>query len=73
MQESILGIKNTIDEMETSVTENVKSKTLLTQHIEKIWHIEKLSNLRIIGIEEKEASYLKDTENIINKIIKKNT
>lgn len=73
MQESILGIKNTIDEMETSVTENVKSKTLLTQHIKEIWHIEKLSNLRIIGIEEKEAYYLKDTENIINKIIKKNT
>lgn len=59
--------------METSVIENVKSKTFLKQHIEDIQHIEKLLNLRIIGIEEKEESYLKDEKNITNKIIKKHT
>ena len=43
-----------IEETDTSVKENVKSKKFLTQNIQEIWDTTKSQNLRIIEIEEGE-------------------
>jgi len=48
-------IEYMIEEMDTVVKENVKSKSFLTQNIQEIWDAIKRPNLfRIIGIEERE-------------------
>jgi hypothetical protein len=47
--------------------ENAKSKKFMTQNIQKICDTTKIPNLRIIRIEERKHSQLKDTENIFNK------
>ena len=69
------SITNRIQEMDreqdTSVKENVKSKTFLTQHIQELWDTEK-SNQRIIGIEGSEDPKLKGAVNIFNKIVEEN-
>ena len=52
--ERILGIENTIEEMDTFVKEN-KSKNTLTQNIQEIWGTMKRPNLRIIEIEERKG------------------
>ena len=52
--ERILGIENTIEEMDTFVKEN-KSKKILTQNIQEIWGTMKRPNLRIIEIEERKG------------------
>jgi hypothetical protein len=44
-------------------------KKLLTQSIQEIQNTMKSPNLRTIGIEEKEDSWLKGPENVFNKII----
>ena len=72
MEERISGIEDTIENIDTSVKENSKCKTLqnskcktlqnsklLTQNIQEIQDTMKRSNLRIIGIEEDEDSQLK--------------
>jgi hypothetical protein len=44
------GVEDTIEEIDTSVKENVKSKESLTQNIKEIRDTMKRPNLRIIGI-----------------------
>ena len=41
MEESISGVKDMIEEIDTSVKENAKSKKFLTQNIQEIWGIMK--------------------------------
>jgi hypothetical protein len=36
MEEKNSGLENRIEEIDTSVKENIKSKTLLTQHVQEI-------------------------------------
>lgn len=71
MEERISGIEYTIEEMDTLIKENVKSKKFLIQNIQKIWDTKKRPSLRIIKI-EKEESKLKGTKNIFNKITEEN-
>jgi hypothetical protein len=56
MKERIWGVEDTIEEIDTSVKENVKARKFLTQNTQKIWGTMKRPNLRIIGIEEGEES-----------------
>ena len=72
MEERITSAEDTIEEIDSSVKENIKSNKSLTQNIQEIWDTIKRSNLRIIGIEEREEVQLKDTENLFNKIIEEN-
>ena len=44
MEERISDIEDTIEEIDSSVKENVKSKTLLTQNIQEIWDAMKSPN-----------------------------
>ena len=67
MEERISGIEDTIEEIDTSVKENVKPKNFMTQNIQEIWDTMKRPNLRIIGIEEGEQSQLQRPENLYNK------
>lgn len=43
----ISGIEETIEGMNTSVEENVKSKIILAQNLQKIWNAMKRLNVRI--------------------------
>jgi hypothetical protein len=52
------------------IKENGKSKKFMTENLQEIWYSMKRPNLKIIGIEE--DSFLKDPENIFNKIIEEN-
>ena len=54
MEERISGVEDKLEEIDSSVKENVNSKKILTQSIQEIWDTMKNSNLRIIGIEERE-------------------
>jgi len=51
LEERISGIEDTIEQINTSVNENGKSKKVLKQNILEIWGTMKKPNLRIIGIE----------------------
>ena len=51
--------KDTVENIDTTVKENVKCKKLLTQNIQEIQDTRRRPNLRIIGIEEHEDSQLK--------------
>ena len=72
MGERISSTEDTIEEIDSSVRENIKSSKSLTQNIQEVWDTMKRPNLRIIGIEEGEQVQLKSTENIFNKIIEEN-
>ena len=69
MEERISSTKDTTEEIDSSVKENIKSNKRLTQNIQEKWDTMKRPNLRIIGIEEREDVQLKGTENLSNKII----
>ena len=56
------GTEAMIEEIDSSVKENVKSNKSLTQNIQEIWDTMKRPNIRITGI-EKEVQ-LKSAENI---------
>ena len=71
VEEGISGIEGRIEEVATSVKENVKSKILLAQNIQEIWKSMDRPSLRIIGIQEIEDTHIKSTENIFSKIRKK--
>ena len=60
-----------IEEMDSQVKENVKSKKILAQNIQKIWDTMKRSSL-ITWLEEQEETQAKGTENIFNKITEEN-
>lgn len=68
MRERTSDIGDTIEEMDTSVKENVKSKNFLTQSIQEIWDNRKRPKLRTTGIEEDEETQLQGPENIFNNI-----
>lgn len=72
MEERISGVEDTMEEIDVSVKENVKSEKFLTQTVQEMQDNMKRQNLRIIGIEEKEDSLLQGPENIFNKIIEEN-
>jgi uncharacterized coiled-coil protein SlyX len=71
IEERISGAEDRIENIDTTVKENVKCNNLLTQNIQDIWDPMKRSNVRVIGIEESEDSQLKGPVNIFNKIIEK--
>lgn len=52
--------------MGTSVKENVKFQQILAHGIQEIWGIIKRPNLRMIGVEEGEKTYIKILENFPN-------
>ena len=70
MKERISGVEDSIKEIGTSIKENIKFKSFLTQNTQEIWYTMKIPNLRIIGIEGREESQLRVCENIYNKIKK---
>jgi hypothetical protein len=59
MGKRISGVEDTIEEIDTSVSENVKSKIFLTQNVQEVWDTMERPILRIIGIEEGEDSQSK--------------
>ena len=59
IEEGISGAEDTIENIDTTVKENAKSKKLLTQNIQEILDTMRRPNLRIIGREESEDSQLK--------------
>jgi hypothetical protein len=71
-EERISGAEDTIENIDTTVKENAKSKKLLIQNIQEIQNTTTRPNLRIIGIEKSEDSQLKGPVNIFNKIIEEN-
>jgi hypothetical protein len=66
-----LVAEDTIENIDTTVKENAKSRKVLTQTIKEILDTMRRPNLKIIGIEESEDSQLKGPVNIFNKIIEK--
>jgi hypothetical protein len=66
--ERMSGIEDIIEEIHTSVKENVKSKKFLTQNIQEIWDIMKRPNLRIIGMEEGKNQRFKESSSKVQKI-----
>ena len=56
IEERISGAENTIENIDTTVKENVKCKKLLTQNIQEIQDTVRRPNLKIIGIEKREDS-----------------
>jgi hypothetical protein len=73
IEERISGAEDTIEDIDTTVKENIKSKKLLTQNIQEIQEAMKRPNRRIIGTEEREDSQLKGPANIFNEIIEENS
>lgn len=63
MEKRTLGI----EEMDTSVKENVKCQKLQARNLQELWDTMERSNLRIIGIEEGEETQVKGTENVFNR------
>ncbi|ERE69648.1 serum amyloid A-3 protein [Cricetulus griseus] len=72
MEERISGVEDTLEEIDSSTKENLKSNKSLSQNIQEIWETVKRPNLRITGIEEGKGIQLKGAENIFNKIIEEN-
>jgi hypothetical protein len=72
MKTRISGVKDTIEEIDTSVKEYAKCKKILNQNIQEICDTIKGPYLRVRGIGEGEGSKCKLTENIFNKIIEEN-
>ena len=65
----ISSTEHTIEEVDSSVKENIKPNKSLIQNIQEIWDVMKRPKLRIIGIKEGEEVQLKSTKTIFNKII----
>ena len=72
IEETISGIEDTIEYIDTTVKENTKSKKLLTQNIQEIQDTMKRPNLRIMRKEESKDRQFKGPVNIFNKIIEEN-
>jgi hypothetical protein len=69
MEERISGAEDSIENNDTTVKKNAKSKKLLSQNIQVIQNTIRRSNL---GIEDREDSQFKGSINIFNKIIEEN-
>jgi hypothetical protein len=72
IEERFSGIEYTIENIDTIVKENTKSKKLLTQNIQEIQDTMKRPNLRIMRKEESKDRQFKGPVNIFNKIIEEN-
>ena len=72
IKERLSGAESTVGNIDTTIKENTKCKTLLTQNIHEIQDTMRRGNLRIIGIEENKDYQLKGSVNISNKIIDEN-
>ena len=72
MEERISGEEDSIENIRTSIKENAKCKTILTQNIQEMQDTMRRPNLRIIGVDENENFQLKGLANIFNKIIEEN-
>ena len=59
IEERISGAEDTIENIDTTVKENAKSKKLVTQNIQEIQDTMRKPNLRIIGIDESKIYNLK--------------
>ena len=62
IEERISGIEDTLDDIDTTVKENLKHKKCLIPNIQEIENTMKRINQRCIGIEESKVSYLKRPE-----------
>jgi hypothetical protein len=67
IEERISGVEDMEEKIDTTVKENSKHKTLLTQNIQNIQDTMQRPNLRIIRIEESKDLQLKGPENAFNK------
>jgi hypothetical protein len=72
MEERNSGTEDSIENMDTTIKENAKSKKILTQNIQEIQDTMRRPNLQIIGIDENEDIQLKRPVNIFDKIIEEN-
>ncbi|KAL6047071.1 hypothetical protein STEG23_026865 [Scotinomys teguina] len=72
LEARICNVEDTMEEIDSTVKENTKSKKVITQNVQEIWDTSKRTKLLIIGIEEGEEYQLKGTENIFNKITEEN-
>jgi uncharacterized coiled-coil protein SlyX len=72
IEERISGAEDTIEDIDTTIKESAKCKTILTQNIQEIQETMRIWNLRIIGIDKKKDFQLKGPVNIFNKIIEEN-
>ena len=72
IEERNSGVKDTIEEIDTTVNENSKHENILTQNIQETQDTMRRQNLGIIGREETEESQLQEPPNILNKLIEEN-
>ena len=75
MEVRLLGIEDTIEEMDTKVKENDKQKKLTPDIQENDvyhFHTMKRPNIKVVKLEEEEEYQLKDPENVLNKNIEEN-
>jgi hypothetical protein len=70
MEERISGAEDSIENMDTTIKENVKCKKILTQNIQEIQDTMRRPNRQRIGVDENEDFQLKESVNTFNKIIK---
>ena len=68
-EERISGVKDSLENISTTIKENGKCKMILTQNIQDTM---RRPNLWIIEVDENEDFQLKGTTNIFNKIIEEN-
>jgi hypothetical protein len=59
MEARISGAEDSIENMDTTITENAKTKKILTQNIQEIQDKMRRPNLQIIGIDEDKDFLLK--------------
>ena len=72
IEERISGAEDTIENIDTTVKENAKSKKFLTQNIQEIQDTMRRPNLRTTGKDKREDSQFIGPVNIFNKIIQEN-
>ena len=59
IEERISGAEDIIENIDTTIKENVKCKKILTQNIQEIQDTMRRPNLQIVGIERRKISNLK--------------
>jgi hypothetical protein len=72
MEERISGAEDSIENICTTIKENIKCKKILTQNIQEIQDTMRRPNQLIIGVDENEDFQLKGPANIFSKIIEEN-
>jgi hypothetical protein len=72
MEERISGAEESIENIDTKIKENAKCQKILTQNIQEIQDKMRRTNLRLIGIDEKDYFQLHGPVNIFNIIIEEN-